>query len=86
MLHLYDAATGRIIDTGLAVGHAVGRDVSLYTFPLMPVISEAASRYLWVKPNKVRPIEDLTSSKIAPWNAPSDHPAALESPNTALPD
>ena len=39
VLHLYDAATGRIINTGLAVGHAVGRDVSSYTFPLMPVIS-----------------------------------------------
>ena len=38
-LHFYDAATRSTINTGLAVGHAVGRDLNSFTFPVMPVIS-----------------------------------------------
>ena len=39
VLFLYDATTRRTLNTGLAVGHGVGRDVSSFTFPVMPVVS-----------------------------------------------
>jgi hypothetical protein len=39
VLHVYNAATGAIINTRLAVAHGLGRDVSSYTFPVVPVIA-----------------------------------------------
>ena len=39
VLHVYDAAAGAIINTRLAVAHDVGRDVSSFTYPVMPVIA-----------------------------------------------
>ena len=38
VLHVYDAADGAIINTRLAVAHGLGRDVSSYTYPVMPVV------------------------------------------------
>jgi len=39
VLHVYDATTGAIGNTALAVAHGLGRDVSSYTFPIMPVVA-----------------------------------------------
>lgn len=39
VLHVYDAAAGAIINTRLAVAHGVGRDVSSYTYPVLPVVA-----------------------------------------------
>jgi hypothetical protein len=39
VLHVYNAMTGASINTRLAVAHGLGRDVSSYTYPVMPVIA-----------------------------------------------
>ena len=39
VLYIYDAGTGATTNTRLAVGHGVGRDLSSYTFPLIPVVA-----------------------------------------------
>jgi hypothetical protein len=39
VLHVYDAAAEAIINTRLAVAHGIGRDVSSYTYPIMPVVA-----------------------------------------------
>ena len=39
VLHVYDAAAGAIINTRLAAALNVGRDVSSYIFPVMPVVA-----------------------------------------------
>jgi hypothetical protein len=39
VLHVYSVATGAIINTRLAVARDVGRDVSSYIFPVMPVVA-----------------------------------------------
>ncbi len=39
VLHVYYATTGAIVNTRLAVAHGIGRDVSSYTYPVMPVVA-----------------------------------------------
>ena len=39
VLHVYNAATGAIINTRLAVAHGIGRDVSSFIYPVEPVVA-----------------------------------------------
>jgi len=39
VLHVFGAASDGVVNTGLAVAHGVGRDVSSYTYPGLPVLS-----------------------------------------------
>jgi len=39
VLHVYDATTGVVTNTRLAVAHGLGRDVSSYTYPVEPVVA-----------------------------------------------
>jgi hypothetical protein len=40
VLYLYDERSGQITATALAVAHGVGRDVSSYTFPITPALTD----------------------------------------------
>ncbi len=40
VLYVYDGQSRQLITTALAVAHGVGRDVSSFTFPIAPVVTE----------------------------------------------
>jgi hypothetical protein len=40
VLYVYDGQSRQLITTGLAVSNGVGRDVSSFTFPIAPVVTE----------------------------------------------